>query len=70
MVPLAWRDFGPVLKKEGITRGAFLQMLNLLGITSRIPDEKKSSGSINNMGSKIKSDVKGGIGLGKKDLGL
>ena len=70
VVPLAWRDFGPVLKKEGITRGSFLQMLNLLGITSRIPDVKKESGSINNMGSKIKSDVKGGIGLGKKDLGL
>lgn len=69
-VPLAWRDLDKVLEKEGITRGAFLQMLNLLGITSRIPDEKKSSGSINSMGSKIKSDVKGGIGLGKKDLGL
>jgi hypothetical protein len=57
-----------VLEKEGITRGAFLQMLNLLGITSRIKDEKKCSGSINNMDSKIKREITGEIGLGKGSI--
>jgi hypothetical protein len=67
-LPLAWRDLDKVLEKEGITRGAFLQMLNLLGITSRIKDEKKSSGSINNMDSKIKREITGEIGLGKGSI--
>ena len=59
VVPLAWRDFLPVLKKEGITRGAFLQMLNLIGVTSRIPDVKKDSGSINSMEAKMNREIVG-----------
>jgi hypothetical protein len=62
-VPLAWRDLDKVLEKEGITRGAFLQMLNLLGITSRIPDEKKSSGSsVKSMESQIKREIRDDVG--------
>ena len=67
-VPLAWRDFDKVLEKEGITRGAFLQMLNLIGVTSRIEDEKKSSGSIDNMARKMKQEIIGEIGLGKGSI--
>ena len=63
VVPLAWRDLDPVLKKEGITRGAFLQMLNLIGVTSRIPDEKKSSGSsVKSMESQIKREIRDDVG--------
>lgn len=36
VVPLSWRDFDDILKREGMTRGSFLQLLNVLGINYRI----------------------------------
>jgi hypothetical protein len=38
VTPLAWRDVDKVLKREGLTRGSFIQMLNLLGVTHRMAE--------------------------------
>lgn len=36
VVPLSWQDVDDVIKREGLTRGAFIQMLNLLGVTPKL----------------------------------
>lgn len=36
--PLSWQDIDDVLKREGLTRGSFIQMLNILGVTHRLAD--------------------------------
>jgi len=36
VIPLSWRDFDDVIKREGFTRGSFLQLLNTLGINYRV----------------------------------
>lgn len=38
VTPLSWQDVDQVLEKEGMTRGTFIQMLNLLGVTHRLED--------------------------------
>lgn len=38
VAPLSWQDVDQVIKREGLTRGAFIQMLNLLGVTHRLAD--------------------------------
>lgn len=38
VIPLSWRDFDDLLKREGMTRGSFIQLLNILGVTHKIAD--------------------------------
>jgi hypothetical protein len=38
VIPLGWRDFDDLLEREGFTRGAFIQLLNILGVTHKIAD--------------------------------
>ncbi len=38
IAPLSWQDVDDVLKREGLTRGSFIQMLNLLGVTHRLAE--------------------------------
>lgn len=36
VIPLGWRNFDDVLRKEGFTRGSFIQLLNILGVTHNV----------------------------------
>jgi len=38
VIPLAWRDYDDVIKREGFTRGSFLQLLNILGVNYKITE--------------------------------
>lgn len=38
VTPLSWRDVDKVLKREGLTRGALIQMLNMVGVTHRLAE--------------------------------
>lgn len=38
LVPLSWRDFDKLLQREGMTRGSFIQLLNLLGVNTRVAE--------------------------------
>jgi hypothetical protein len=38
VIPLGWRDFDDLLEREGFTRGSFIQLLNILGVTHKIAD--------------------------------
>ncbi len=38
ITPLSWRDLDEVIKREGMTRGSFIQLLNVLGVTHRLAE--------------------------------
>jgi hypothetical protein len=38
LIPLAWRDVDEVLKREGMTRGTFIQLLNLMGASHKLAE--------------------------------
>jgi len=39
VAPLGWREWKNLVEAEGMTTGSALQLLNLMGITSKVPKE-------------------------------
>jgi hypothetical protein len=65
-VPLGMQQFEKLLEKEGIPMGTFLQMLSLVGVTSRVKREEKGSsvlGSGTNTGVPKRRELIGDLGL-------